>query len=142
MQNIIYHRFRVYANTRPTGSTRWPQRMHPAIVHICNLLCFKRLLIKWAIVYYRKRILISLVFPELKLKLFHGADRPKRNEAGVDCCCFSSSSLIKDSPRDEEVENRKSRWFHNFGDSSFIIIYLYVETFVDFFLPLITTRYS
>ena len=27
----IFHRFRVYANTRPTGSTRWPQKLHPAI---------------------------------------------------------------------------------------------------------------
>ena len=33
-QNIIYHRFRVYANTRPTGSTRWPQKLHPAISRI------------------------------------------------------------------------------------------------------------
>ena len=33
-QNIIYHRFRVYANTRPTGSTWWPQKLHPAISRI------------------------------------------------------------------------------------------------------------
>ena len=40
--NIIFHRFRVYANTRPTGFIRWPKKLHPAI---CSKLINK--LISW-----------------------------------------------------------------------------------------------
>ena len=49
-----------------------------------------------------------------------------------------SLECFQDLPRDEEVENRLSCRFHNFGDSA--LICLFVETFVDFVLPVITRR--
>ena len=66
----------------------------------------------------------------------------KNYQIAAICYFLESLSLecCQDSPRYEQVENRKFRWFDNFGDSS--LVCLFIETCLGFVLPVITTRFS